>query len=538
MAMFHRNTMPTRPQANGSFLSRLMTDVGAKSASLFRFLYAEEDDDDVLELLDDDGNNDQHTSNNILFDYLLEKEDVAGLVNDLLPTVANVPRRAQKAKKKRTKYARKNQRESLWWKRFLVPVQRQEMLMDPNGRLAKYFRKMFHIPYELFLDLMNVAIERWFTEWNQDNICNAGKLVSSLDLKILGAMFVLTQGVSHFVTIMCSNLSEEIHRSFFLQWISNMSSIREEFIFMPHDDDTFNKVTNEYAARGLPGCVGSVDCVHIGWDRCPAQYRKMYKGKEGYPSVAYEVKSTSRKFIQSVSCGHPGARNDKHIFKTDLAMMGLMQTNGWLNPKALHCSSGAPNGKKTFFGVYLICDGGYQAIPCLMYPSKNGLPNSPEMLWSKNVESVRKDIEGVFGILKVRFRFLKNFNNLRRQSSIDDAFITCCILHNMMLEKDGFLNEDLPPYPGGLEESLSKKFGKNRWNGLHGMWRRGCDDTPDLPQNANDPPPLVALPNPRFDTEVARKAMAERHRRIKIALVEHFNYGTISESQLCVDYSM
>jgi hypothetical protein len=96
----------------------------------------------------------------------------------------------------------------------------------------------------------------------------------------------------------------------------------------------------------------------------------------------------------------------------------------------------------------------------------------------------------------------------------------------MMLEKDGFLNKDLPPYPGGLEESLSKKFGKNRWNGLHGMWSRGCDDTPDLPQNANDPPPLVALPNPRFDTEVARKAMAERHRRIKIALVEHFNYGT------------
>ena len=80
--------------------------------------------------------------------------------------------------------------------------------------------------------------------------------------------------------------------------------------------------------------------------------------------------------------------------------------------------------KKTFFGVYLICDGGYQAIPCLMYPSKNGLPDSPEMRWSKNVEPVRKDIEGVFGILKIRFRFLKNFNNLCEQSSINNAFTT------------------------------------------------------------------------------------------------------------------
>jgi hypothetical protein len=32
---------------------------------------------------------------------------------------------------------------------------------------------------------------------------------------------------------------------------------------------------------------------------------------------------------------------------------------------------------------------------------QNGMPNSPEMHWSKNLESVRKDIEGVFGILKI-----------------------------------------------------------------------------------------------------------------------------------------
>ena len=29
--------------------------------------------------------------------------------------------------------------------------------------------------------------------------------------------------------------------------------------------------------------------VHIGWDMCPTQQQNMYKGKEGYPSVAYEV---------------------------------------------------------------------------------------------------------------------------------------------------------------------------------------------------------------------------------------------------------
>jgi hypothetical protein len=190
----------------------------------------------------------------------------------------------------------------------------------------------------------------------------------------------------------------------------------------------------------------------------------MYSGKEGYPSVAHEVICTARKLIQSVLCGHPGTRNDKHIAKTDRSVMQLLKNNSWLNSRAWHCSA-IDGQKKTFFGPYLICDGGYHSWPCLMSPSKNGMPGSPEMRWSKNLESVRKDIEGVFGILKIRFRFLKNFNCLRHQSSIDDAFTTCCILHNMLLRSDGYVDNDLAPFSGGLEERLAKRFGNNRWNG-------------------------------------------------------------------------
>ena len=86
---------------------------------------------------------------------------------------------------------------------------------------------------------------------------------------------------------------------------------------MPIDDIAYQRVSNEYAARGLPGCIGSVDCVHIGWDRCPTQYKNKYTRKEGYLSVAYEVVCTARKFIQSVTCGHSGSRNDKHMHRKD-----------------------------------------------------------------------------------------------------------------------------------------------------------------------------------------------------------------------------
>lgn len=57
----------------------------------------------------------------------------------------------------------------------------------------------------------------------------------------------------------------------------------------------------------------------------------------------------------------------------------------------------------------------------------------PEMTWSGYIESTRKDIERVFGIMKKRFRCLKNVILLKRQADINNMFVTCCILHNMLL---------------------------------------------------------------------------------------------------------
>ena len=307
MVVFDHHTVPpTRQQTDSSFLSTLMSEVRAKFAAALRFLYDKEEGNalevDDHHLGDDRGNHVLFVDN--IFDIMEDAAPPPPAAASLRILQVQLP--PPKSKKKRTKFPRMNQRDSIWWTRFLSPAQRAELLMNPNGRLAKQFRKLFHVPYVLFVDLMSLAKQRWWQEWDDKNRCKAGKLVSSLDLKILGSLFVLAHGVAHVIASVCSNLSEEVHRSFFMKWISDMSSIKDEFIFMPQDNDTFRKVSEEYAARGLPGCIGSVDCVHIGWDRCPTQYKNMYTGKEGYPSVAYEVICTARKFIQSVSCDSIG----------------------------------------------------------------------------------------------------------------------------------------------------------------------------------------------------------------------------------------
>jgi hypothetical protein len=50
---------------------------------------------------------------------------------------------------------------------------------------------------------------------------------------------------------------------------------------------------------------------------------------------------------------------------------------------------------------------------------------------------MRKDVECAFGIMKGRFRILKTGIRLHSIESVDMIWMTCCALHNLLLEVDG-----------------------------------------------------------------------------------------------------
>lgn len=72
----------------------------------------------------------------------------------------------------------------------------------------------------------------------------------------------------------------------------------------------------------------------------------------------------------------------------------------------------------------------------LIEPSKYPLSEA-DSLFSKRLESVRKDVECFFGILKMRFRILELAMTYQKQERLDYVFFTCCILHNMLHTHDG-----------------------------------------------------------------------------------------------------
>ena len=73
-----------------------------------------------------------------------------------------------------------------------------------------------------------------------------------------------------------------------------------------------------------------------------------------------------------------------------------------------------------------------------------------EARYSGWVAKLRKDVECTFGILKKRFRVLKLTLFFKDMRDIDHVFVTCCILHNILLDhrfslNGGWEGEESPP---------------------------------------------------------------------------------------------
>ena len=92
---------------------------------------------------------------------------------------------------------------------------------------------------------------------------------------------------------------------------------------------------------------------------------------------------------------------------------------------------------------YFISDGGYHRRPSLINPFKHQPEGTDLEVWSQNIESVFRNHEE-------KFLFLKHPIRIYSPHCIQRAFVTCCVLHNILIDYDGYdtWNED------NVEDSL------------------------------------------------------------------------------------
>jgi hypothetical protein len=191
----------------------------------------------------------------------------------------------------------------------------EEDVKDPLSRAGKTFRNRFRVPYPVFEQLLEMANEISLGDKTTD--C-CGKEAIPLELKVLGVLRVLGRATCFDGIDELTKTSAEVHRVFFHEFCKKFAArYFKEYVCAPQSEEAIRKATGIYERLGLPGALGSTDCVHVWWDRCPASISNKCTGKEGYPTLAWECTVDHHmKFIASTSSFY-GSCNDKMICKYD-----------------------------------------------------------------------------------------------------------------------------------------------------------------------------------------------------------------------------
>ena len=318
---------------------------------------------------------------------LLEYEDKKRDLPDKLEKSSKRPFRHRKTYKKR------DPRTSFWWLDYVIDA--DHTWRDPTHRNGKLFRFRFSHSFDSVHEIVAKIQEGEHYFW-RNKTDNKGKPCSPIQSLVLGSLRVLTRNVTLDDLVEQTFISSEVHRCFFSKFMMWYSSVVFPLVVRMPTLEELHDNGAEYRVSGFPGCVCSVDCVHVRVWGVSANLKQVSTGKEKFPSRVFEAAVNHRGMIVSATKGFYGSVSDKSIVKFDGAMMAMKNGLYVANTYQLYNDEGI---LYTVEGAYNLCDNGYHKWSTMMEPSKRPA-DVDDYNWTEMLESLRKDVECLFGELK------------------------------------------------------------------------------------------------------------------------------------------
>ena len=337
-------------------------------------------------------------------------------------------------------------RKSLWWDLIEHPE-----VGTPGSDKYRKFRSKFRLPKPLVDKIMAEAQEHApFADKAEGPSHGRGPGRHPLIIKVLAALRYLGKGVDYDTLEEMAHVSASLLKKFipkFIDWY--LVTFYPSQVYLPEGEE-LERNLKVYEKLGTPGAYAETDGTHVAWDACPAGIRARFVGKEGYPTIAFNVTVTHNKRVIHVAPWCAGAVNDQTQAQHDPLMCDLKL--GRIHPEIEYRLYDEREVLIVHKGLYLIVDNGYHQWRCCQAPLKHAMSDGAAM-WSERMESIRKAVECVFGIMKKRFRILRHAFTLRDPRRIESIFRMCCALHNMILEHDKL--DSIGRLPGDWLDSRS-----------------------------------------------------------------------------------
>jgi hypothetical protein len=217
-----------------------------------------------------------------------------------------------KKRKRPEREKRVNFKDSIWYKEYIIDS--RQRYRDPQSPHGKLFRRRFALDREDVLEMSKRMVNE--NVWVK-KIDRCGQDPIPVELLMLTSLRVLTRSWTFDCIRESTNISEKSARSFFYKFVCWYGTkVFDEVVRLPEVDDIESNGA-EYARAGFPATIGSVDCVHVRLWLVSNNLKQFSTGKEGYPSIAFEVIVNHRREIIGVSLGFYGSVPDKNIVRFD-----------------------------------------------------------------------------------------------------------------------------------------------------------------------------------------------------------------------------
>lgn len=350
-------------------------------------------------------------------------------------------------------------------------------------RFQKIFRVRFRLPYSVFQEILeglkgHSDFAQWYSHDKGRGRDAKGELASPIELLLLGVLRYLGRGWTFDDLEEVTCIGKETHRRFFRLFVDyGKNTLAKKHIRMPTTAEEAEDSGRQYANAGFHGAIGSTDATHIPCEKVKDGLKNHHLGhKLPYTSRTYNLTCNNRRRILHTTGGHPARVNDKTLIRFDQLAINLKEghilDDHFFDLYYYDESSKSVKTQK-YRGAWLLVDNGYLKWSITIPPFK-AYSTSCEKEWSKWLESLRKDVECTFGILKARWRILKSGVRCHGTEIVDKIWFTCCALHNMLLDADGLETD----WTVGEYADWNEEYEQDKMNDLperlHGVYDQGA----------------------------------------------------------------
>jgi hypothetical protein len=255
----------------------------------------------------------------------------------------------------------------------------------------------------------------------------------SLEARILLPLRTLAYGVADHTFCPCFSMAITTAKTCCREFNRAITKyFAHEFLRLPSPADLKSISDLHLRVHGVPGMLGSLDCMHTYWKNCPVAWQGSFQGRDkGKSTIILEAVADHCLWFWHASYGYSGALNDLNVLTLSPLMRRI--TDGSFTVTESH-SGVVPffigDTTPAFDKMFMLVDGIYPSYSRFIRGFKEPVTDE-ECAFTSWQEGARKDVERAFGVLQGKWKSVATPIQTVDPKYIASMVSCCLILHNM-----------------------------------------------------------------------------------------------------------